>query len=104
MLADPDRVAQALDNLIANSLRYGDGPVELSVEQTGGGVELHVLDRGSGFGEEFLAHAFERFSRDARGGGGAPGRAWAWPSSRPSPPPTAALLLPATGRAAERTS
>jgi two-component system, OmpR family, sensor kinase len=73
VLADPDRVAQALDNLIANSLRYGDGPVELSVEQTGGGVDLHVLDRGSGFGEEFLAHAFERFSRDARGGGGASG-------------------------------
>ena len=43
MLADPNRVAQALDNLIANSLRYGDGPVELaSVRSAGTMVELHV--------------------------------------------------------------
>ena len=73
VLADPDRVAQALDNLIANSLRYGDGPVELSTEQAGPMVELHVLDRGPGFDDEFLAHAFERFSRGARAGDGVHG-------------------------------
>jgi two-component system, OmpR family, sensor kinase len=73
VLADPDRVAQALNNLITNSLRYGDGPVELTVEQTGQMVELHVMDRGAGFAEEFLAHAFERFSRNARAGEGAHG-------------------------------
>jgi signal transduction histidine kinase len=69
VLADPDRVAQALDNLVANSLRYGDGPVELSVERAGTMVELHVMDHGAGFDDDFLRHAFERFRRDARGGG-----------------------------------
>ena len=69
VLADPDRVAQALDNLVANSLRYGDGPVDLSVERAGTMVELHVMDHGAGFDDDFLRHAFERFRRDARGGG-----------------------------------
>jgi two-component system OmpR family sensor kinase len=73
VLADPGRVAQALDNLIANSLRYGDGPVELSVEQAGTLVELHVMDRGAGFDDEFLPLAFERFRRDARAGDGSQG-------------------------------
>jgi two-component system, OmpR family, sensor kinase len=66
------RVAQALDNLIANSLEYGAGPVELTSVRTGEMVELHVLDRGAGFSDEFIDRAFERFSRDA-GGEGAQG-------------------------------
>jgi signal transduction histidine kinase len=72
VLADPDRVAQALDNLVANSLRYGDGPVDLSMERVGTMVELHVMDHGAGFDDDFLTHAFERFRRDARGGGDNP--------------------------------
>ena len=35
-------------------------------------VELHVLDRGAGFGDEFIDREFDRFSRDA-GGKGAEG-------------------------------
>ena len=65
--ADPDRVAQALDNLVANSLVYGGGPVELSSVRAAGMVELHVLDRGPGFSDEFIDRAFQRFSRDAGG-------------------------------------
>jgi two-component system, OmpR family, sensor kinase len=65
ILADPNRVAQALDNLIANSLVYGAGPVALAGVPAGGMVELHVLDRGAGFGDEFIDRAFDRFSRDA---------------------------------------
>ena len=67
VLADPDRVAQALDNLIANSLVYGGGPVQLTSAEREELVELHVLDRGAGFSEEFLPFAFERFSRAAGG-------------------------------------
>ena len=73
VLADPNRVAQALDNLIANALRHGDGGVELTAERGGTMVALHVTDRGAGFGDEFLAHAFERFRRDSQGGGGPQG-------------------------------
>ena len=60
---DPDRLEQALDNLLTNALRHGDGPVELELREAGETVELHVLDRGPGFPEEFLPHAFEPFTR-----------------------------------------
>jgi two-component system, OmpR family, sensor kinase len=60
--ADPDRVQQAVANLIDNTLRYGAGQITLSACTTGAAVEIHLADRGPGFGE-FLPHAFDRFSR-----------------------------------------
>jgi two-component system, OmpR family, sensor kinase len=57
------RVDQALDNLLDNALRYGSGPVSLTAATRNGSVEIHVLDCGSGFAEDFLPRAFERFSR-----------------------------------------
>jgi signal transduction histidine kinase len=60
--ADPDRVDQAVANLIDNTLRYGGGAITLSARRVGGSVEIHVADRGPGFGD-FLPHAFDRFSR-----------------------------------------
>jgi two-component system, OmpR family, sensor kinase len=72
LLADPDRAAQALDNLVANALAYGAGEVELSARPVDGRVELHVRDGGEGFPDDLLPRAFERFSRGdpARAGGG----------------------------------
>ena len=93
--ADPDRLAQALDNLIGNSLRHGAGDIELRAERNGKAIELHVLDRGSGFDAEFLQRAFERFSRDRASS--AAGGCWAWRSSPPSPTCTAGA--PARNRA-----
>jgi signal transduction histidine kinase/uncharacterized protein YoaH (UPF0181 family) len=61
--ADPDRAAQALDNLITNALLYGDGTITLSARAYDGHVELHVADEGQGFPEELLPRAFERFGR-----------------------------------------
>jgi signal transduction histidine kinase len=66
--ADPDRAAQALDNLVANALAHGRGDVRLSVGEAEGRVELHVVDEGDGFPPELLERAFDRFSR------GDPGR------------------------------
>ena len=70
--ADPDRIRQAISNLVDNSLRYGDGAVTLSARQVAGRVQLHVSDHGHGFGEDLAGHAFDRFSRAdvARGRGG----------------------------------
>ncbi|MBX5473804.1 MAG: HAMP domain-containing protein [Thermoleophilia bacterium] len=70
--ADPERVEQALGNLVDNALAYGLGPVRLSAAERGGLVELHVQDDGPGFPEGFRERAFERFSRadEARGRGG----------------------------------
>jgi two-component system, OmpR family, sensor kinase len=70
--ADPERIEQALANMVANALRYGAGPVLLTAREQNGQVELHVLDEGEGFAPEFLPRAFERFSRadPARAHGG----------------------------------
>lgn len=71
--ADPERLEQALGNLVANALSHASSEVELFVRADAAGVELHVADDGSGFPPGFLERAFDRFSRadDARGDGGA---------------------------------
>jgi two-component system, OmpR family, sensor kinase len=71
--ADRSRVEQALANLVENALRHGAGRVSVAAVERDGAVELRVSDEGAGFPPEFLAHAFERFSRadEARGRGGA---------------------------------
>jgi two-component system OmpR family sensor kinase len=70
--ADPERLEQAVANMLTNALRHGDGPVRLAAAERNGHVELHVLDEGPGFTPEFLPMAFERFSRadPARSRGG----------------------------------
>ena len=73
--ADPDRMRQALGNLVDNALRHGEGEIVLSAGPgTDGGVELEVADEGSGFGPEIVGNAFERFTRGdvgrTRGGSG----------------------------------
>jgi heavy metal sensor kinase len=75
VLVDGDRVRleQALANLVGNALEHGRGDVVLAAASENGRVELHVRDRGSGFEQDFLPRAFDRFSRadNARSGDGA---------------------------------
>jgi two-component system OmpR family sensor kinase len=61
--ADPDRAAQALDNLVSNALRYGQGTITLSAASRDDYVVLHVADEGPGFPDDLLPRAFERFGR-----------------------------------------
>ena len=63
VLADRDRVEQALANLVSNALRHGGGDVRLETRHAGAHVELHVLDDGPGFAPDFLPRAWERFAR-----------------------------------------
>jgi signal transduction histidine kinase len=72
--ADRLRIDQAVGNMVDNALRYGAGQIDLKASISNGSVQVHVLDRGGGFPDEFLGRAFERFSRasssDRDGGSG----------------------------------
>ncbi len=74
---DEDRIRQAVDNLVANALRFAPAgsQVTLSARAAGAGLEITVADTGPGFPADFLPHAFERFRRPdsgrARSDGGA---------------------------------
>ncbi|MDT4973710.1 MAG: hypothetical protein QOG22_3853 [Pseudonocardiales bacterium] len=61
--ADPQRIEQAIRNLVDNAIRHGGGDVSLTAVAAPGIVELHVRDQGLGFPADFIPHAFERFSR-----------------------------------------
>jgi signal transduction histidine kinase len=61
--ADRLRLDQAIGSMVDNALRYGRGPIDLKARVEDGSIEVHVLDRGEGFSEDFLGRAFERFSR-----------------------------------------
>jgi two-component system OmpR family sensor kinase len=63
--ADRLRLDQAVGSMVDNALRYGSGHVSLNAAASEGQVEIHVVDRGAGFPQEFLERAFERFSRAA---------------------------------------
>jgi signal transduction histidine kinase len=64
-LADPDRMAQVLENLVGNALRYtpDGGKIVLSANSETDRVVLKVEDNGKGIEPEALPHIFERFYR-----------------------------------------
>jgi len=63
--AHPPLLAQALENLVDNALKYSDpgAPVTLSVGSESGASTLTVADRGRGMTAEEIASAFEPFYR-----------------------------------------
>ena len=74
---DPDRIREAIDNLVDNALRFAPAgtAIVISAQVTGPDLAIEVSDRGPGFPAQFLPHAFERFRRPdsgrARSDGGA---------------------------------
>jgi two-component system sensor histidine kinase BaeS len=84
VMADPDRLAQVLGNLVANALRHTPAGGRIECRASADGlttgsrprvVTLAVCDTGEGIAADDLPHVFDRFFRGdksrARGGGGA---------------------------------
>lgn len=64
------RLEQALGNVVDNAFRHGGGAITITAAVRDSVAELHVLDEGPGFPEEFGDLAFEPFSRATPSGDG----------------------------------
>lgn len=77
-VADPDRLAQVLRNLLANALRHAGpgGHVQVAARPEAGRLRISLADDGPGIPTADLPHVFDRFwrgdparSRDSGGSG-----------------------------------
>jgi PAS domain S-box-containing protein len=65
--ADPDRIAQVMENLLTNAVKYGNGGTAIvtTVSRDDGDVAIAVTNEGRPLTAEELSHIFERFHRTA---------------------------------------
>jgi PAS domain S-box-containing protein len=65
--ADPDRIAQVMENLLMNAVKYGKGgtPIVVTISHEDGEIAVAVTNEGRPLAAEELSHIFERFQRTA---------------------------------------
>jgi two-component system, OmpR family, sensor kinase len=76
IVVDPDRLDQAISNLVTNALRHTPpgGTIDLVATAAERGYQLMVIDSGGGIAPEHAAHVFDRFYKvDASRASGAGG-------------------------------
>jgi PAS domain S-box-containing protein len=63
VLGDPDRLQQAIWNLLTNAVKFTPegGHVELRLTRVNSQIEIAVIDDGPGITPDFLPHVFDRF-------------------------------------------
>jgi two-component system sensor histidine kinase KdpD len=66
--ADPVLLAQLLENLLDNALKYSEQAIDLDVQQAGGQLQVCVQDRGPGIDEAQRHEIFEPYRRNDRSG------------------------------------
>lgn len=68
VLADRERIAQALSNLVGNAVQFAPAGTDIVVEvsQRDDDMVISVSDRGNGMTAEQLSHAFDRFWQSRR--------------------------------------
>ena len=76
VLADPDRLAQVIDNLLDNAIRHSpeNTSITITIKPANDGLDCSIGDQGSGIPAQHLPLIFERFyrvdpSRNRRNGG-----------------------------------
>ncbi|WP_435744299.1 PAS domain S-box protein [Nocardioides sp. SYSU DS0663] len=68
--ADPGRLAQVIENLVANAVKHGAPPITIRALAVEHSVEIEVRDAGEGVPVELLPRLFERFTSRGAGGTG----------------------------------
>ncbi|HEU0116986.1 MAG TPA: ATP-binding protein, partial [Thermomicrobiales bacterium] len=64
-MADPERLTQALINLLGNAIKYSPAaePIEIATRRAGDRLVMSVADRGDGIPADQLESIFTRFHR-----------------------------------------
>jgi signal transduction histidine kinase/CheY-like chemotaxis protein len=64
-VCDPDRLREAVDNLVSNAIKYSPvgGEIELSMDVGADGAAISVKDQGPGLAADDLSRLFGRFQR-----------------------------------------
>jgi len=68
VMADPDRIAQVISNLVGNAARFTDpgGRIDVTSRVAGRDVEVIVSDTGSGIAPDAIPHVFDRYWHSGR--------------------------------------